>query len=86
VISLSYGEKLLAESGRIFRETSQVIFYLRHIAQRKGNMNPNGALSPCYLTEREHVTCLCVRPGKRRGRHGTGVRTRLDGLGGNGKG
>jgi hypothetical protein len=86
VISLSYAEKLLVESGRIFRETSQAIFYLRHVSQRKRYMNPNGALSPRHLAEREHASCLCVRSGKRRGTHGTGVRTKLDGLGGNGRG
>jgi hypothetical protein len=86
VINLNYAEKLLVESGGIFRETSQVIFYLRHVAQRKGNMNPKGDLSPCHLTEREYVSCQCVRQGKRRGRHGTGLRTRLDRLGGNDRG
>jgi hypothetical protein len=67
VRSLSYAEKLLVESGGIFRETSQVVFYLRHVTQRKGNMNPNSALSPCHLEEREYLSCLRVRPGERRG-------------------
>jgi hypothetical protein len=60
VISLSYAEKLLEESASIYRETSQAIFYLRHVTQRKGNMNPKGALSPRHLAEREHVAA-CVQ-------------------------
>jgi hypothetical protein len=85
VIRLSYTEKLLTDSGGIFRETFQAIFHLRHVAQRKENMNLKAALSLCHLTEREHVCCLCARPGKKQGRHGTGVRTRFDELGENGR-